>query len=122
MNNTLLQPGFEISPLTSLGRNDKTGALGRNDRKDDVLRNTYHVILSEAHVINGFHSTHAKPWLLREEGEQYISANSTHALFAYCEVNEGIGPPDVVTENGVALAPFEKNNGAKLQAAYMWLA
>ncbi len=80
------------------------------------------VILCEAHIINGFHSTHAKPWLLREEGEQYISANSTHALFAYCEVNEGIVTPDVVTENGVALAPFEKNNGAKLQAAYMWLA
>ena len=45
---------------------------------------------------------------MREEGEQYTSANSTHALFAYCEVNEGIGLPDVVTENGVALAPFEK--------------
>ena len=78
--------------------------------------------MSEAHIINGFHSTHAKPWLLREEGEQYTSANSTHALFAYCEVNEGIVPPDVVTENGVALAPFEKNNGAKLQAAFMRLA
>ena len=80
------------------------------------------VILSEAHIINGFHSIHAKPWLLSEEGEQYTSANSTHALFAYCEVNEGISTPDVVTENGVVLTPFEKNNGAKLQAAYMWLA
>ncbi len=75
------------------------------------------VILSGAHII--FHSTHAKPWLLREEGEQHTSANSTHALFAYCEVNEGISTPDVVTENGVVLTPFEKNNGAKLQAACM---
>ena len=38
------------------------------------------------------------------------------------EVNEGISPPDTVTENDVSLAPFEKSNKANLQAGESLLA
>ena len=67
-----------------------------------------------------YHSTNTIPNLAQnhrfcaKEGEQGI-LKTTQCVVLPCEVNEGICPPDVVTENGVSLAPFETRNKAKLQ-------